>query len=48
MDSLLHLLVGDLILTPEFIFVARCVCLCLTVEGLTALLSAVVPLARLR
>lgn len=47
MDSILNLLVGDLVLAPEFMFVARCIALTLVVEGFTALLSAIVPIARI-
>lgn len=48
MEQLINLLVGDLALSQEFIFVARCIVLCLVVEGLASLLSALVPLSRLR
>lgn len=46
MDSMIQLLVGDLVLAPEYVFAARVICLVLCVEVLTALLSAVVPIVR--
>lgn len=46
MDSLIQLLVGDLVLSPEYIFVARCLSLCLVVHVLSALLSVIVPFAK--
>lgn len=46
MDSLIQLLVGDLVLSPEFIFVARCLSVCLVVHVLSSLVSVVVPLAK--
>lgn len=46
MDEIIKLLVGDLILTPEYLFLARCLALCLIVDVLSALVSAIVPVAR--
>ncbi len=46
MDSMINLIVGDLVLSPEYVFAARVICLVLCVEVLTALLSAVVPIVR--
>lgn len=46
MDSLVNLIIGDLTLAPEYLFVARLVALVLVVEVLTSLLSAIVPIVR--
>ncbi len=46
MDNMIQLLVGDLVLAPEYIFAARVICLIVCVEVLAALLSAIVPVAR--
>lgn len=46
MDSLLQLFVGDLVLTPEYIFVGRCLGVCLVVNVLTSLISVVVPMVK--
>lgn len=46
MDSMIQLLVGDLVLAPEYIFAARVICLIVCVEVLASLLSAIVPVAR--
>ena len=46
MDSLINLIIGDLVLSPEYIFVARVVAVLLAVEVVTSLLSAIVPVVR--
>lgn len=46
MDSLLNLFVGDLVLSPDLLFVARCLCIVLIVNVLTSFVSVIVPLAK--
>lgn len=46
MDSIINLIVGELVLAPEYIFVARCLALCLVVNVLTSLISIIVPMVR--
>lgn len=46
MDSIINLVIGELALSSEYIFVARFVAIILTVEVLTGILSAIVPIAR--
>lgn len=46
MDSLLNLIIGDLALSTELLFVARCFSVCVVVNVLTSLISVVVPLVR--
>lgn len=47
MDSLLNLFVGDLVLSPDLLFVARCLSVVLIVNVLTSLISAIVPIAKI-
>lgn len=47
MDNLINMLVGDLTLAPEYIFAARVIVLVICVEVVTALLSAIVPVAKI-
>lgn len=46
MNEIINLMVGDLVLSPELIFVARCLALCLVVNVLTSLVSIVVPMVK--
>lgn len=46
LNSLISLILGSLTLDPEYVFVARLVCVLLSVEVITALLSAIVPVVR--
>lgn len=46
MDDIIKLLIGDLILTPEYLFLARCLSLCLVVDVLSALISSIVTVAK--
>ncbi len=46
MDSLLNLIMGDLALSTELLFVARCLVIVVTVNVLTSLISVIVPLSR--
>lgn len=46
MDSIINLIIGELVLTPEFVFVARCLALCLVVNVLTSLVSVIIPMIR--
>lgn len=46
MENIINLLVGELSLAPEYQFVAACIALCLVVDVLTGVLSAIVPLMR--
>ncbi len=46
MDSIINLMVGELTLAPEYIFVARCLALCLVVNVLTSLISVLVPMVK--
>lgn len=47
MDNLINMLIGDLSIAPEYIFIARLVVLILCVEVVTSLLSAINPIAKL-
>lgn len=46
LNSLISLILGSMNLDPEYVFVARLVCVLLSVELITALLSAIVPIVR--
>lgn len=46
MDSIVNLIVGDLVVSPEYVLVVRLVAFVLCVEVLSSLLSAIVPLVR--
>lgn len=46
MNEIINLMVGELVLSPEYIFVARCLALCLVVNVLTSLVSVVVPMVK--
>lgn len=46
MDNLINMLVGELTLAPEYVFAARVIVLIICVEVVAALLSAIVPIAR--
>ena len=46
MDSIINLLVGDLTLMPEYLFLARCLSLCLIVDVLSSLISVIVSVAK--
>lgn len=46
MNEIINLMVGELVLSPEYIFVARCLALCLVVNVLTSLVSIVVPMVK--
>lgn len=46
MDDIIYLLVGDLVLAPEYLFLARCLALCLIVDVLASLISVIVAVAR--
>lgn len=46
MDNLINMLVGELTLAPEYVFAARVIVLVICVEVVAALLSAIVPIAR--
>ena len=46
MNEIINLMVGELVLSPEYSFVARCLALCLVVNVLTSLVSVVVPMVK--
>lgn len=45
MEELINLLVGELVLAPEYLFVARSIVLVLCVDVVCALLCLIYPLA---
>lgn len=47
MESIVQTITGDMILAPELLLAVRCIAFCTIVEALTAILSAIVPVARL-
>lgn len=46
MDSIMNLFVGELVLSPDLLFVARCLSVVLVVNVLTSLISVIVSLAK--
>lgn len=46
MDSIMNLFVGELVLSPDLLFVARCLAVVLVVNVLTSLISVIVSLAK--
>lgn len=46
MDSIMNLFTGELVLSPDLLFVARCLSVVLVVDVLTSLISTIVSLVK--